>query len=107
MSPPLLLIKSNKKADARQLVIQGMDARSSHTHFDPAWDWVRQCLLGVLIVSWINQLALLTDGLRVRKSTAAGSGADAKHVLYRAALLGYFICKLSTARVPLRPTYGG
>jgi hypothetical protein len=68
MSPSLLDNKSkpNQTKNVVQMTIRGMDARSSHTHFDPAWDWVRQCLLGVLIVSWINQLALLTNGLRVR-----------------------------------------
>lgn len=37
-----------------------------HQHFDGSWDWARQCILGVLIVSWVNQSALLTDGLRVK-----------------------------------------
>ena len=46
--------------------IMELTARSVHAHFDPAWDWARQCLLGVLILSWINQLALLTNGLRVQ-----------------------------------------
>ena len=66
--PPTLALPllSNESSNPAELYVKGMDARSSHLHFDSAWDWVRQCLLGVLIVSWVNQLALLTDGLRVR-----------------------------------------
>ena len=58
-----------------ELVIEGTDVRSSHAHFDPAWDWLRQCLLGVLIVSWTPQLAALTQGLRARSNEAPPSVA--------------------------------
>ena len=76
LSQPLLSkeLPSKQPERATRLVlegVEGVDVRSSHAHFDPAWDWVRQCLLGVLIVSWINQLALLTEGLRVRASNTA------------------------------------
>jgi len=68
LSPPLATRPKEEppRPLPASLIINGVDARSSHAHFDSGWDWVRQCLLGVLIVSWINQLALLTEGLRVR-----------------------------------------
>jgi len=50
--------------------LEEFTARSAHAHFDPAWDWARQCLLGVLILSWVNQLALLTNGLRAQTNRA-------------------------------------